>query len=84
MVASRSATSKLDGVTYERLVATDHTFERTELFDGVSAEKPSMSSFPSDLGGDLGFVIRSHIGPDRYRLRSDHARLALPRATITS
>ena len=84
MVASRSATSKLDGVTYERLVTTDHTFERTELLDGVSAEKPSMSPFHGDLGGDLGFVIRSHIGPDRYRLRSNHARLALPGATIKS
>ncbi len=55
MVASRSTTSKLDWVTYERLVATDHTFERTELFDGVSTETPRMSSFHGDLGGDLGF-----------------------------
>ncbi len=73
-----SVTARLDGATYERLVATDPSFERTELFDGIPVEKPLMSWFHGDLGGELGIVIGSSLDRRRFRVRSNHARLALP------
>lgn len=73
-----STTVRLDGATYERLVAEDPAFEDVELFDGIPVEKPAMSWFHGDLGLELTFVLRLQVDPLSYRLRSNHARLALP------
>jgi len=73
-----ATTLRLDGATYERLVAEDPAFKLMELFDGVPVEKPPMGWHHGDLGSELTFVLRLQVDPLTYRLRANHARLALP------
>jgi Uma2 family endonuclease len=73
-----AVTARLDGAAYEQLVATEPAFERTELFDGIPAEKSAMSWHHGDLGVELTVVLRLQVDPLAYRVRANHARLALP------
>ena len=73
-----ATTLRLDGAAYERLVADDPAYEDMELFDGVPVEKPAMCWYHGDLGSAVGLQIASMLDQTRFRLRFDHARLALP------
>ncbi|MBA3416279.1 MAG: Uma2 family endonuclease [Chloroflexia bacterium] len=73
-----AVTVKLDGATYERLVATDYASERMERFDGVPVEKPLMSRQHGDLSMEVAFLLGSSLDRARNRLRINHARLVVP------
>lgn len=68
---------RMDNATYERN-AVDFRYLRTELHDGVPVEKPVMSRIHGDLGLEVAFVVRTQIDPARFRLRANHAKLAIP------
>lgn len=68
---------RMDNATYE-CNAVDLAFLRMELHDGVLVEKPVMSRIHGDFGMELAFLIRTQIDPTRYRLRANHAKLAVP------
>ncbi|MBA3415262.1 MAG: Uma2 family endonuclease [Chloroflexia bacterium] len=68
---------RMDNATYERN-AVDFRYLRTELHDGVPVEKPVMSRIHGDLGAELTIVVGSSVDRSRFRLRSNHAKLAVP------
>lgn len=68
---------RMDPATYERLAVLDE-FKRTELWDGVPVEKPSMGHGHGDVMVALVAAIDHQLDFGRARLRVNHARLAIP------
>lgn len=68
---------RMDNATYERM-AISGEFLRTELHDGVLVEKPVMSRLHGDLGLEVAFLLRLQVDPMQYRVRANHAKLAIP------
>jgi Uma2 family endonuclease len=68
---------RMDPATYERLAVLDE-FKRTELWDGVPVEKPTMSQGHGDALVELTLALRLRIDRVRGRVRVNHAKLAIP------
>lgn len=71
---------RMDPATYERLAAHDE-YERTELWDGVPVEKPTMSHGHGDVMVALVIAIDPQLDFGQARLRVNHAKLAVPGGT---
>ncbi len=67
---------RMDPATYERL-AVYGEYLRTELWDGVLVEKPTMSQGHGDVMVKLVVALRLQLDRARARVRVNHAKLAI-------